>query len=164
MEKILPKFPLLDRLDDVAVRGGDESDVDMQLLCAADAGEGAVLEKPQQLRLERPARVANLVQKNGPPVRLLDQSPLGAVRPVNAPRSYPNSSLSRRVSGITAQLRRTYGFATRRLRLCRAPAINSLPVPLSPRISTVASVGATVWISCLSSRIFGASPIRCSIR
>ena len=45
-----------------------------------------------------------------------------------------------------------------------APAMSSLPVPLSPRINTVASVGATVWMSWRNSRTFGDSPTMFSMR
>jgi hypothetical protein len=61
---------------------------------------------------------------------------------VNAPRACPNSSLSRSVSLIAAQFTVTNGFCSRLLLACTARAISSLPVPLSPVISTVASVGA----------------------
>jgi hypothetical protein len=43
---------------------------------------------------------------------------------------------------IAAQLTVTNGLSCRRLLACTARATSSLPVPLSPVISTVASVGA----------------------
>ena len=59
------------------------------------------------------------------------------------PFTCPNISLSRRFSGIAAQLTATHGrFARVELR-CIVLAITSLPVPLSPLMSTVAAVGAT---------------------
>ncbi len=42
---------------------------------------------------------------------------------------------------MPAQLMATYGWVARRLWEWTLRAINSLPVPLSPRISTVESVG-----------------------
>ena len=59
------------------------------------------------------------------------------VAPVNEPFSYPKSSLSKRFSGIEAQLTRTKGLSCLVLLLCTALAINSLPVPLSPLIKIV---------------------------
>ena len=66
-----------------------------------------------------------------------------ATAPVNAPFSWPNSSLSSSVSVIAAQLIATNGFSARGLLRWMARATSSLPVPLSPVISTVESVGAT---------------------
>ena len=66
---------------------------------------------------------------------------------MKAPFSRPKSSLSSRPVGIAAQLSLTKGFERRGLRLWIARAINSFPVPVSPWISTVESVGATVSTS-----------------
>ena len=63
--------------------------------------------------------------------------------PVKAPFSWPNSSLSTSPAGRAAQLTLISGLAARRLWEWIARAISSLPVPVSPVISTVASVGAT---------------------
>ena len=65
---------------------------------------------------------------------------------VNAPRTWPNSSLSMRVSGSAAQLIGTKGPSRRALSKCSARASRSLPVPLSPVNSTLAGLSAT----CLS--------------
>ena len=58
--------------------------------------------------------------------------------PVNAPRSWPNSSDSSRSFGIAAVLIATNGPAARGLWRCSARATSSLPVPDSPVMSTVA--------------------------
>ena len=64
--------------------------------------------------------------------------------PVNAPFSWPNNSLARR-SGVRAtQLTATKGCSARGLHWWIARAITSLPVPLSPSMSTVVLVVATV--------------------
>jgi hypothetical protein len=73
------------------------------------------------------------------------------VAPVKAPRSWPKSSLSSRLSGSAAQLSATKGEFRRRLFWCRARATSSLPVPDSPVTSTVTSVGAT-WRSTRKTR------------
>ncbi len=67
-----------------------------------------------------------------------------ACAPVNAPFSWPNSSLSSSASGMAPQLMATNGASRGRLRRCRARATISLPVPFSPRISTGALVLATL--------------------
>ena len=70
-----------------------------------------------------------------------------AMAPVKAPLSWPNSSLSSRPVGMAAQLTLTKVRSRRRLRLWMARAMSSLPVPLSPLMKTVESVGATVSTS-----------------
>ncbi len=62
---------------------------------------------------------------------------------VKAPFSWPKSSLSSSASGIAAQLIATNGPPCRLLRRWMARATISLPVPLSPVMSTVALTGAT---------------------
>ena len=56
-----------------------------------------------------------------------------AIAPVNAPRSWPNSSLSSKPVGMAAQLHFTKAFARRPLKLWTARAINSFPVPVYHR-------------------------------
>ena len=62
--------------------------------------------------------------------------------PVNAPRTWPNSSLSMRFSGMAPQSTGTNGPAARRERPCTARAATSLPVPVSPWMRSVVSAGA----------------------
>ena len=107
VEEVLAEAVLADGLDDVAVGGGDQADLDAQLLVAAHAGEAAVLEEAEQLGLEGTAHVANFIQEDGAAVGLLDAPGLLAEAPVKDPFSWPKSSLSSRVSGIAAQLMRT---------------------------------------------------------
>ena len=57
---------------DVAVGGGDEADVHMQFIVAANAGVGAVLQETEQFGLERAAHVADFVQEDGAVVGFLD--------------------------------------------------------------------------------------------
>ena len=80
--------------------------------------------------------------------------------PVNAPFSCPKSSLSTSSRLIAAQLTATKGLCLRVLVSWIAWATSSLPVPLSPRISTVRSVSATFWIVSKTRRIPAPEPIR----
>ena len=68
---------------------------------------------------------------------------LVAVAPVNAPRTWPKSSDSSSVSGIAAQLTLMSGMSRCALRSWIARATSSLPVPVSPVMSTVLLVSAT---------------------
>ncbi len=77
--------------------------------------------------------------------------------PVKAPLTWPNSSLSSRVSGMAAQLTGTKGPWARGERPWMARAMSSFPVPLSPRMRTVVSVGATRITSSRTCAIGGLS-------
>ena len=63
--------------------------------------------------------------------------------PVKAPRTWPNNSDSSNASGTAPQFTATNGRGARGLAWWTAWAMSSLPVPDSPWISRVASVGAT---------------------
>ncbi|MNE12339.1 hypothetical protein D3C80_1051330 [compost metagenome] len=85
-------------------------------------------------------RVPPLANSNLPMRRLL--------APVKAPASWPNSSLSTTDSASAPALIATNGPSRRADRSCRARATTSLPLPVSPRISTSALVrasAATCW-------------------
>ncbi len=69
---------------------------------------------------------------------------LFASAPVNAPRTWPNSSDSSRFSGIAPQLTATNGLSRRSDCLCMAWATSSLPVPDSPVMRMVLLVRQTV--------------------
>jgi hypothetical protein len=78
------------------------------------------------------------------PLSAATKSPLwSAIAPVNDPFMCPKSSLSSSVSGIAPQLIATKGWFARTLARWIARASSSLPVPLSPWISTLASPAAT---------------------
>ncbi len=83
-----------------------------------------------------------------------------SVAPVNAPFSWPNSSLSSSVSVSAAQLTATNGPAARLLWAWIARATTSLPVPLSPLSRTVAWVGATRPIAATTGAIVGSPQVR----
>ena len=63
--------------------------------------------------------------------------------PVKLPFSWPKSSLSIRFGEIAPQLTARNGCLRRRLSSCTVRATSSLPVPLSPVMSTVTAVPAT---------------------
>jgi hypothetical protein len=77
---------------------------------------------------------------------------------VKAPRTWPKSSLSSRLCGTAAQLIATKGPLCRALIPWMARATSSLPVPLSPVTSTVASVEATRSMRLRISRIARLDP------
>ena len=76
------------------------------------------------------------------PPSAISKRPLRVARaPVNAPFSWPNSSLSSSSAGIAPQLIGTNGRSRRGEASWMARATTSLPVPDSPRISTLLSNG-----------------------
>ena len=62
--------------------------------------------------------------------------------PVNEPFSWPNSSLSIRLGGTAPQSKIIIGPLARADRSWIDCATTSLPVPVSPSITTVVAVGA----------------------
>ena len=109
----------------------------------ADAAHLALLEHAQELRLQIERQLADLVEEEGAAVGLFDRPRLALTAPVNAPRTWPNSSDPIRSRGSAPQSTTTNGPSRRGERWCIASASSSLPVPVSPSSSTVASVGAT---------------------
>ena len=87
-----------------------------------------------------------------------------ATAPVNAPLSWPKSSDSASDSGSAEPFTATNGPSARGLPRWIASATSSLPVPLSPCRSTVASDGATRPIFAKSARIGALAPTRPSER
>ena len=126
---------------------------------AADAVELAVGEHAQQARLQVGRHVADLVEEQRAALGLLEAPAARACAPVNAPRSWPNSSDSSRSFGIAAVLSATNGPAARGLCRCSARATSSLPVPDSPVISTVALDCDSRPMARKTSCIAGAWPI-----
>jgi len=78
-----------------------------------------------------------------PPSASLNTPSLRAMAPVNEPFSWPNSSLSSSDSGMAPQWTGMKGASLRELSRWTASATSSLPVPLSPWMSTVEWVPAT---------------------
>ena len=95
-----------------------------------------------------------------PPWACSKQPAERSMAPVNAPFSWPNNSLSIRVSGKAAALIATKGPLPRGLHLWISRATNSFPVPLSPQINTGAEVGATCLMSEKICCIAGEVPTR----
>ncbi len=112
--------------------------------CPPTRSSDAVLQHAQQAHLRGERQLADLVEEERAAVGALEPA-LARRRcaPVKLPRSWPKSSESTRSAGIAPQLTRRNGPAARRERAWIARAITSLPEPVSPRISTGTSVGAT---------------------
>ena len=78
---------------------------------------------------------------------------------MNAPLTWPKSSLSSKFWESAAQCTFTKGRAARGLAAWIAAARSSLPVPLSPRISTADGLAATFLAMAIMDRIAGLEPL-----
>ncbi len=72
VEEVLPESPGSDLLQKIPVRRGDEADVDLDHLLAADAGDLPLLEDAKKLHLHPERHLAHLVEKEAPPVGLAE--------------------------------------------------------------------------------------------
>ena len=97
-------------------------------------------------------------RKSVPPLDSSIRPRLFAIAPVKAPFTCPNSSDSSSVSGMAEQLTATKERSARPLRWWIERATSSLPVPVSPAISTVARLGATRAIRSRTRSIAGLRP------
>src|ERR1700722_11819898 len=70
--KILAEAALADLFLEIAIRGCDEADVDLDRVGTADAIDLALLDRTQQLRLEARVHLADLVEQHGPAIRFLE--------------------------------------------------------------------------------------------
>ena len=95
-------------------------------------------------------------RKMVPPSASSNRPSRRSAAPVKAPFSWPNSSDSSSVSGSAAQFTAMNASPRRGERSCSALATSSLPVPLSPWISTVLETGAICSILTSTSWIGGA--------
>src|SRR5690606_23741210 len=76
MIHVLPQLPLLERLPHVLVRGGDDANVDGDLLLSAESPERPLLERPQELDLDVRLHLGDLVEEERPAVGELEASGL----------------------------------------------------------------------------------------
>ena len=137
-----------DGVGQVAVGGRDQADVDLDRLVGAHPDDLAGLERPRSSLTWIARGMSPTSSRNSvPPLACSNQPLRSRSAPVNAPLTWPKSSLSRMFSLSSAQLSGDERLVLALgLLMCRALATSSLPVPLSPVISTEADVGA-IWRS-----------------
>jgi hypothetical protein len=115
----------------------EDAHVDLDRAPRADRRDLAVLQHAEDLALQLERHVADLVEEDRPAVRRLELALARRQAPVNAPFSWPNSSLSMSCSGIAAQLTGMNGIRARGESEWIVRATTSLPTPVSPRIRTM---------------------------
>ena len=126
---------------------------------AADALDDALLQHAQQHHLHFRRQFADFVQKDRPLVGQLKAADPPPGRAGEGPCSCPNNSLAITPGARAAQLTAASRRSRRGLSWWIARATSSLPVPVSPRMSTVLSVGATCWIAARTAFIARLSPV-----
>ena len=136
VEEILAERALAHHVAQVAVRRGDDADVDAPArVIGPDLLQLAGLHESQQQALHPHRHLADFVEENRPLVGELELArACRDRRPVKLPLTWPNSSDSSSVSGRPAQLTATNGRCPRGLCAWTALATSSLPTPLSPVI------------------------------
>ena len=128
---------------EIPVGGGDDPDVDLELLGAAHPAQPAGLEHAQQLGLQVLGQLADLVEEHRAPVGQLER-PLAPLmgpgeRALLVAEQLALDQVGRHRPAVDHHER---ALVARRC-WCTARAMRSLPVPVSPSRSTVTSVGAT---------------------
>jgi hypothetical protein len=141
--QILAKQPLGNELAQVAVRRGDDAHVGLERRAPADGHVLALLQHPQQPGLGLHRHVADLVEKQGSALGLLEAAGKalggagkGTLFVAEQLRFDEFARDGGHVDGDERPFRR-------RPKSCSARATSSLPVPDSPLIITVRSV----WVS-----------------
>src|SRR5262249_34569151 len=107
--QVRPELPLLRTRFQVPGGPPDHPSVGADRLVPATTLEGLPLEHTQHLGLGGRRHVADLVKKRVPPLHCSNLPMRRRSAPVNAPFSWPNSSLSSKFSGMAAQLRARNG-------------------------------------------------------
>ncbi len=150
VEQVAAKRVLGDALGQIPIRSRDQAQVDFDGAIAAQAFELLILQHAQQLGLQVERNLAHLVEKQGSAIRQFQASDFLADRAGKRSLLVAEQLAFQQAGGNGGAVELDEGC-----RLCGGSSgewrgrINSLPVPVSPRIRTVASLGATVatWSS-----------------
>jgi hypothetical protein len=140
VEQILAELPFGHHLLQIAFSSGDDTHVDGSRARPAQALNRSILQYTQQFDLHRQWYVVDIVEEDGAAFSQLEAARSVLDRTGKAPRSCPNSSDSISDSENSAQLTATNGRCLRGLDWWMSVAVTSLPVPLSPVMSTVLSL------------------------
>ena len=115
VEEILAQDALGDGALDVAVRGGDEADVDLDVAGVAHLTDLPLLDGAEQLDLHGLGDLGDLVEKERAAIGGGEELLEAATAPVKAPLTWPNSSDSIKASATAPQLTETNGPLAARL-------------------------------------------------
>ena len=130
--QVLAKAALADPLREVGISGGHHAHVHPYVLGTAQPLELALLQDAQQLGLQLQRHISDFVQKQGAAVGLLKASDTLVEGAGESPPHMSKQLGFQQILGERAAANRYHGPA-----MCTARAAISLPVPVSPVISTV---------------------------
>ena len=143
VEQVLAEPALLHHVAQVDVGRGDDAHVHLDRLDAAEPHELALLNHAQQLGLRVERDVADLVEEDRALVGQLEEALLridgAGERALHVSEEVGLEQIRRQVAGVDRDER---ACPTRAECRWNARATSSLPVPLSPWMSTVARLGA----------------------
>jgi hypothetical protein len=149
------------RLCAVAVRGCDNADVRFLKARPAEPLEFAFLQNAQELGLRRQTHLADLVEKEHAARRELHLSRLCLMRAGERAALVAKQLRLEQLLGQRCAIQCHKWAGLPRRRRMDEPGTTSLPVPDSPVISTVVSVGATCLALRSTSRHSADSPTTC---
>src|SRR6266478_2915089 len=159
--KVPSKLAGRDGSPEMAIRGGDDSNIDGYRPLTADSVQLSISSTRSSFVWVESA-ISPISSRNNVPPDACSNFPFCCLTaPVNDPRSCPNISLSKRGSGRAPQFTITSGPPARALFACSARATSSFPVPLSPSIRTFELVVAALRMYCLNCAITALSPTSC---
>ena len=143
VEEVLAEAAGADGVFEVGVGGGDDADVDGQRAGLAERRDFARLEEAEQLRLEVEAELADFVEEEGAVAGGADQAELVAVGAGEGAAAVAEQLAFEQVAGDGGAVERDERLLPARSeKSWMARARISLPVPLSPVISTLTLVRA----------------------
>ena len=147
IEQIGAERPLLHEIRESAIGRGDDPDVDPVHTVAADAFDGKILNRAQQLRLRGQRQIRDFIEEQRAAIRRFELPRLPRT-PVAVRSSIPNSSASSSVSTSAAQLMAMNGPALPATELVDLPGDEFLAdAALAPKRPTVvARLCGSAWI------------------
>ena len=148
----------VDLIEQVAVRGRDDPGVDLLGVVIADPLEFPFLEDAEQLDLELGRGAVDLVEKDRSRVRGLEPSGPVVHRAGERALDVPEELAFQEALGESPAIDADVGARRSGAEVVDGVAISSLPVPVSPTISTQAREGATWRVVRNTSRMAGLSP------
>ncbi len=156
--EIIPKPALPHHFLQVAIGGGDDAHIHLLGPIAPYGFELPGLQNPENLGLDRQGEFADFIQKHGAPVGHQKASVFTNGGPGKGAPFMPEEFALQQGLGQGGAIDHHEGAGARGLFRWMAWATSSLPVPVSPRSSTVASEGATISRSWKISRMRGEEP------
>ena len=136
--EVLAEPPFLHRLLEIDVGRDDQAEVGLDRLRppTRSISPSWIARSSFACRSKRRSPISS--RNSVPPAASSNLPSCCLCAPVNEPRSWPNSVLSTSSCGIADRLTAMNGASPRPDSRCSSRASSSLPVPLSPRIRTVA--------------------------